>query len=197
MLTLHYSVHFAQFILQDILFPPAPSQPTFLHSMKLNDACVMELGAGIGFLATVLSPHTKQYYATDIAALVPLMRKNISKTSSESSSIPKAVALDIDWVQLHTASPSWRSHAFLSLNADIIICCDCIYNAALIPPLITTLNHYATPKTSVVIVAELRHEDVLREFLSSWLSSNNWEIWRLPESKLGKRTIAWVGWIRR
>ncbi|KIO29924.1 hypothetical protein M407DRAFT_226083 [Tulasnella calospora MUT 4182] len=186
------SVRLCQLLLTEHHFPPA--QP-LLRRVSLETARVLELGAGIGLLACALGPLTGHYTVTDIEVLVPLLRKNVSRSALSPS---RVTVTDFDWVALQNAPKSRRSTVF-GVDGhgpfDLILCCDCIYNTELVPPLVEAIN-YAAPGsgTVVLVVAELREEDVLREFLSTWLESGSWEIWRLPERHLGVRTIAWAGW---
>ena len=54
---------------------------------------------------------------------------------------------------------------------DLLLVVDCIFHPALVRPLLATLTSLATPwHTAVVVVAELRAEDVLREFLKGWIA---------------------------
>ena len=56
---------------------------------------------------------------------------------------------------------------------DLILAVDCIYHPSLVGPLVSTINHFARPdRTIVVVVSELRAEDVLRGFLEAWLGSS-------------------------
>jgi hypothetical protein len=83
---------------------------------------------------------------------------------------------------------------------DLVLVADCIYNPSLIPALISTVNHVAAMSsgepTPVLVVVELRSEDVLREFLENWLSSGFWQVWRVggEVGPLGMPYVAWVGW---
>jgi hypothetical protein len=88
----------------------------------------------------------------------------------------------------------------------LILVVDCIYHPSLIPPLLSTLDHLARrrldiPSTSssaqdldaagagagtpgedgadILVVAELRSEDVIREFLEGWRALEGWTIWSL------------------
>ena len=46
---------------------------------------------------------------------------------------------------------------------------------------------------SSVVVAELRAEDVLREFLQGWIALG-WRVWSVGEDLLGARWGMWVAW---
>jgi hypothetical protein len=60
--------------------------------------------------------------------------------------------------------------------------------------LVTTIDYLSIPgKTTVLIISELRAEDVIREFIKTWLSEPGWEIWRIPNEVLGKHYAIWMG----
>ena len=57
------------------------------------------------------------------------------------------------------------------------------------------MRYLATPgKTTVVVVVELRADDVIREFLEAWLQSDpRWQIWSLGEKRLDSAYALWAG----
>lgn len=124
----------------------------------------------------------RKYTATDIPALLPLLRKN-----ALSSSVTIAA---LDWTL-----PALRQVDLLGPDApDVLLAVDCIYHPALVRPLLTTLTALATPlHTAAVVVAELRAEDVLREFLQGWMELG-WRVWSVGEDLLGARWGMWVAW---
>jgi len=102
---------------------------------------------------------------------------------------------------------------------DLILAVDTLYNTALISPFLAVLDEFASkgsltsdggedfPPTLVVVVCELRDEDVLREFLEGWLELPGWEIWRVGDTNTDgdgvddvARTfmqgpfVVWAGW---
>lgn len=193
------SVHLARFILTQHHFPPFdPLQPLLAPSL-LPNARVLELGAGIGLLACLLAPLVQSYTVTDLDNLIPLIKKNTKRTLHLASGKTRATvtATPLDWVALH-AAPASRRPAVFDVDAqgpfDLIVCCDCIYNTSLVPALVTAINYcaYGTA-TPVLVVVELREEDVLREFLGTWLASGTWEVWRLPQEYFSSRTVGWIG----
>jgi protein N-lysine methyltransferase METTL21D len=138
--------------------------------------------AGTGLLALALSPLVRKYTATDIPALLPLLRKNVLSAS--------VTVTALDWTlpalrQVDTHGPD---------APDVLLAVDCIYHPALIRPLLTTLTALATPQHTVaVVVVELRAEDVLREFLQEWIALG-WCVWSVGEDLLGARWGMWVAW---
>ncbi|TBU44697.1 putative methyltransferase-domain-containing protein [Dichomitus squalens] len=204
----HASVDFAEVILQQLR---NRSPHGFFTPEGLAQAHVVELGAGTGLLGVLLSPFVHQYTITDIEDLVPLIRKNVTrnlpipltsppepKHSPPKSPIPNVVTMALDWIQLHNAPASLRPRLVPSDPADILLVVDCIYHPSLLPAMLTTIDYLAVPdKTAVVVVVELRAEDVIREFLQGWLdkssSQGEWEIWSVGELLEGPYAV-WVGW---
>jgi len=174
------SVEFLSLVLQQKHFPE--TRRSLFDYVKLSQAHVMELGAGTGLLALALSPLVRKYTATDIPALIPLLRKNVI-------SAPVTV-IALDWTL-----PALRQVDVHDADApDVLLAVDCIYHPALIRPLLTTLTALARPQhTAAVVVAELRAEDVLREFLQEWIALG-WSVWSVGEDLLGARWGMWVAW---
>lgn len=151
----------------------------------------------------MLSPLVRQYTVTDIPDLLPLIRKNLSlnydgwpnlKSSGAGSNITVEA---LDWIQLHCTPLALRSRLVPAPAdpIDLILAVDCIYNPALLPALVETIDFLTTPdKTAVLIVMELRQEDVVREFLELWISKGGWEIRRASSAFVGVRYAVWIGW---
>jgi len=161
----------------------------------LSRAHVLELGAGTGLLSIALSPLVRQYTVTDIADLVPLIRKNLAlNTPSPRSS--NVTAEELDWVQFESTSPDLRSKLFSCPIVDLLLVVDCVYHPSLLPPLIETINHLTTrEKTIVLIAVELRSEEVIREFLDLLIRNDEgWEIWSVGEHLLDMSYAMWILW---
>ncbi|KAH9008690.1 putative methyltransferase-domain-containing protein [Lactarius deliciosus] len=174
------SVEFLSLALQQRHFPER--RRSLFDYGKLSQAHVLELGAGTGLLALALSPFVRKYTATDIPALVPLLRKNVLSAS--------VTVTALDWTL-----PALRQVDVGGTDApDVLLVVDCVYHPALVRPLLTTLTALATPQRTVaVVVVELRAEDVLREFLQEWIALG-WRVWSVGEDLLGARWGMWVGW---
>ena len=170
--------------------------------------------AGTGLLGVVLSAFVRHYTITDIEELVPLIRKNVARNSLGPSAPshrlksstpgspplplpPEVVVTALDWVQLHNAPASLRPQLVPAEPAAIVLVVDCIYHPSLLPALLTTIDYLTVPdKTAVVVVVELRAEDVIREFLQGWLeksSQGEWELWSVGDLLEGPYAV-WVGW---
>ena len=130
----------------------------------------------------------RRYTATDIPALVPLLRKNLVSVSAPPTTGTVAVAA-LDWTL-----PPQRQIDICDVPPDVLLVVDCIYHPTLVRPLLTTLTALAAPRRTVaLVVAELRAEDVLREFLQGWLALG-WSMWSVAEDLLGPRWGMWVAW---
>lgn len=173
----------------------------FLDTRSLASARVLELGSGTGTLSILLSHLVRSWTATDISALLPLIRKNISRNadamkgfnasrvsgSKDRADVPTKVSVEeLDW----TWSPRQIQRAFPSLPQegsgnsdnhqdtafDLLLAVDCLFNESLVKPFVNVLNN--VDAEVVVIVSELRSPDVLRLFLEEWLKSGEWTVWR-------------------
>ena len=150
--------------------------------------------AGTGLLGIALSPLVHRYTSTDMAPLIPLIQKNLSSNLPLGSNV---VAKELDWITLAATLSSKRSNVFNTEEhpIDLLLAVDCLYHPSLIPPFLTTIDYLATPdRTTVLIVSELRAEDVTRTFLETWLSMSAWKIWRVPNDAVGKHYAIWLGW---
>jgi len=185
------SVCFAQMVLQQYHYNSGTS---LLDPELLSSAHVLELGAGTGLLSIVLSPLVHLYTATDIAELIPLIRKNITQ-NVVSSILPRVNAEELDWLRLQSATSAQRLKFFAYPEIDLLLVVDCIYHPSLLPALVETICHLATKDRTVVFVAaELRAEGVIEEFLRLWLGNGEcWEIWSVGEVLLDPSYPMWIG----
>ncbi|KAI0258905.1 hypothetical protein BC834DRAFT_834385 [Gloeopeniophorella convolvens] len=172
------SIEFLTLVLQQHRFPP---EYTLFDYVGLSAAHVLELGCappGTGLLARALAPLVRRYTATDIPALVPLLRKNLV-------AVPGTAAAALDWTL-----PAARQLDVSTGPPDLVLVVDCIYHPTLVRPLLETLRALGAP---ALVVAELRAEDVLREFLAGWLA-DGWHMWSVGEGLLGPRWGMWIGY---
>jgi protein N-lysine methyltransferase METTL21D len=153
--------------------------------------------SGTGLLSILFSSLVRRYTVTDIPELIPLIKKNISMNISNKSMF-NITAQDLDWITLQSTPPTLRAKAFSFEVVDLLLTVDCVYHPSLVSPLVNTMQYLTTPgKTTVVVVVELRMEDVVREFLETWLRSDpRWQIWSLGEQKLDSAYGLWMGRLR-
>lgn len=184
-------------------------------TVELCHVFVTHGSGGTGLLGIALSPIVARYTLTDVQALVPLIQKNVAHNrnlpSLPRSTVPRrrsthgtaskelntnVVIEALDWEALYGASPSLRRTSFQYPPIDLLLVVDCIYHPSLLPALLATIDHLATPGvTAALVVVELRAEDVIREFLDGWLSLSNgaWRLWSIPNILDGPYAV-WVGW---
>lgn len=157
----------------------------------------------------------RNYTITDIGPLLPLIRKNVSLNSpgwhdaSLGKSKSNITVEELDWLALASLSsstararyrpvppaPTSEVESTDPLAWDIVFAVDGIYNPSLLPALVDTIDAVSTPgRTWVLVVAELRQEDVPREFLDLWLkqAEGKWEITRI-EGLLDVQFVVWAG----
>lgn len=151
-------------------------------------------------MAVALSPLVRRYTATDMADILPLLHKNMALNfDGWPNCLPLAAGSNVfveelDWVHLHATDYTRRSLVFESEAIDLLLIIDCIYHPSLLPALVDTIHYLATPnQTIVLVVVELRADDVLREFLQLWLGKPGWEIWRVGDGLLCMPYVMWLG----
>jgi predicted nicotinamide N-methyase len=196
------SIAFAQVILQQHHFPP--SNPLVDKDM-LRESHILELGAGTGLLSIALSACAKSYTATDIAPLLPLIRKNVALNFSgwtQNTKPPEGLpgsnvfVEELDWETLLSLPPTGRSRYYpkppeLNAKWDLVLIVDCIYHPSLLPALVETIETVSTAgKTWSLVVVELRQEDVVREFLEIWMNKGTWRLFRVD----GLLDLPYVVW---
>ncbi|KAI6119214.1 hypothetical protein EDD16DRAFT_1555119 [Pisolithus croceorrhizus] len=202
------SVEFCRAVLHQYFFP---SGSVVFDYSRLSECNCLELGAGTGLLGIALSPLFRAYTATDIAALLPLIRKNMTlnprpKYGAVGSQCMNLTVEELDWLTLASLPPgptrirycpSPRVGASSMPNKDdiwdLILAVDCIYHPSLLRPLVDTIEALSTPgRTWAFVVVELRQEDVIREFLNLWLTLEGWVITRM-EGLLDENYAVWAG----
>ncbi len=174
---------------------------TFLAFSVLDSFSIFER-AGTGLLSILLSPLVRHYTVTDIDALIPLISKNLvlnsllrDKGSGHFTGDTITVEA-LDWIALHKAPASSRRTLFPYAPIDLLLVVDCIYHPSLLPALVETIDYLATPNyTAVLVVVELRAEDVVRDFLELWSGAGEgcWEIWHAQNVMDGPYAV-WLGW---
>ncbi|KAI9460730.1 putative methyltransferase-domain-containing protein [Russula earlei] len=180
------SIEFLSLVLHQLHFPE-PTRTGLFDYAKLSQTHILELGAGTGLLALGLSSLVRRYTATDVPALVPLLRKNLLSVTPTTANTVTVAALD--WTL-----PARRQVDVCADPPDVLLVVDCIYHPTLVPPLLGTMTALAEPRRTVaLVVAELRAEDVLRGFLEEWIALG-WRVWSVGEGLLGPRWGMWVGW---
>lgn len=179
---------------------------------------MLELGCGIsGIVALALAPIIKSYTLTDQEYVMKFLNKNLEENRMEpkgASKVRKGVSKSKNKSAAHitticnnitTRSLDWETDEVASALAgcghedgsfDVVIACDCIYNDALIDPLVQTCaevcqlrkvkNKGSEVQPTLCIVAQqLRSAEVFEAWLSAF--HKVFQVWRLPDSELSKQ----------
>ncbi|KAG7580170.1 hypothetical protein FFLO_00141 [Filobasidium floriforme] len=187
------SLFLAEFLLQQFYFP-LPTFTPLINPTLAKTSSVLELGAGTGLSSVLLHEIFGSWTATDQYDNLKLISRNLKENKLEDVVGIK----EVDWFQsLEKASQS--SHRQEGGEYDLVLAIDCIYNEALIKPLVATFDRYTMRrKTLVWVVIELRSSDVVTAFLEEWLSHDGWTIYRLGEEAMGPKMargfVGWIGW---
>ena len=184
----------------------------FQSTVLDRQSTVLELGCGIsGIVAISSSPRVGKYVATDqeyvFKWLKPNIQNNIPKTKSSdkikqhgkvthSNAISNNILImTLDWESSSVSDlPKMMgvnsADNVQSINA--VVACDCIYNEALIEPMVRTCAEIcqlpdasSTGKATVCIIAQQLRSDVVFE---AWLSAFHkiFKTWRVPDDLLIK-----------
>jgi hypothetical protein len=190
-----------------------PSNLLFRFNVLEPSSSVLELGCGIsGIIGLALSPVIKSYIMTDQEYVLRLLQENLSENQQHTSSSSKGrkstakskrgnasslpaksniAVRTLDWEEDEVTTSLTSSESNQSFDA--IIACDCIYNDALINPLVETCveacrlrisdSSGGTQKPTVCIVAQqLRSPDVFEGWLKAFFKF--FRVWRIPDGEL-------------
>ncbi|KAF6816997.1 hypothetical protein CSOJ01_02694 [Colletotrichum sojae] len=196
--------------------PTSPFSPIFTPS-----SVVLELGCGISPLtALLLAQRISRYILTDQPYVSRMIHQNLeanplpsstSNSSSSSSRRRKAAASTatsaasgpgviefrpLDW-ELDTPTPDLTGSA-AARSFDAVVCCDCIYNEALVEPLVSATADLARLRLRVqeeeeveavrsepcvcIVAQQLRSPDVFEEWVKAF--HRRFRVWRVPDELL-------------
>jgi hypothetical protein len=180
----------------------SPSNILFTSGVLGSDSIVLELGCGVsGLIGLVLAPKIREYVLTDQEYVMKILRRNIteniqagpSKTIRNSGS--RGSKNDRPKGNIAIKSLDWESDSLSRLyidlglteegdHMDLLISCDCIYNEALIHPLVETqvsicqMAPQLTP-TLCIVTQQIRSPDVFESWLNTFHS--HFRVWRVPD----------------
>ena len=177
----------------------------FTGGLLEGSSKVLELGSGIsGIVPCVLAPKVDTVVATDQQHLLKILRENIAANSirtpakrSKAHAPRQSTAvrvISLDWEE-DDAPNVLAAHGFSNGAIDVIFTNDCIYNYALIDPLMQTCRDICTVRcrkdansghkgvpTVFVIDQQLRQAEVFEQWLQTAL---RWfRVWRVPDELL-------------
>lgn len=175
--------------------------PLFASGALDSESIVLELGSGTaGLVPMILSNRIEKVIATDqqyalkhlsenVEANLPRLRSGQSRTHGTSIE-----TLALDW-EIDDIPAFLRTHE-LGDGVDAVLMCDCIFNYALIAPLIETCTEICRARskhraivargkakpTICIIAQQLRQPEVFQQWLEEFLKA--FRIWRVPASTL-------------
>ncbi|KAK4644289.1 Ribosomal protein lysine methyltransferase [Podospora bellae-mahoneyi] len=188
----------------------------FQSEILSSNSLVLELGCGISALVGLcLGPRVKGYVLTDQPYVAKFVEQNVAenahisasstgkgkakgkKTKATAASHSKdnnVVFTPLDW-ETDEATPSLLTDLPDTAGRksfDAIIACDCIYNEALIDPLVSTCADICRLRTQesdteadptiCVIAQQLRDDQVFEGWLARFMES--FHTWRAPDELL-------------
>lgn len=192
--------------------------PLFETGVLNSHSVVLELGTGIsGLIPLVLGPKVGRVIATDQQYSLRPLRENIEANKPVRRSGPHSITSNVDVLPLDWETDDISSFLRmydLDMGVDAMIICDCIFNYALIPPLVQTCTDICNFREeqfreqgcrplqpSLCIVAQqLRQPDVFEEWLREFLKA--FKVWRVPDTMLseelkqGSAFVVHVGMLR-
>jgi protein N-lysine methyltransferase METTL21D len=178
---------------------------------------VLELGSGTGILPALLFSSTRflakevRWLATDRGDMLQLLNKNLRQLAQRHPATSELVSTElVDWLEVHDAVQKAKvnstglcsvlKHASARFDgaehgeglsyADLIVAVDCVFNPSLVPAFLDTLAALSAPDRTVsFVLVELREQEMMRQFVDSWLqhefNGKTWEIWSLECGALG------------
>lgn len=188
----------------------SPSNFLFRHGILNITSTILELGCGIsGIIGLTLGPLVGTYVLTDQEYVMKYLNQNLAenqpestssasksrKTTSKSKKLSQAslgntvsniIAKPLDWETDQITSSLTGSGPGVSC----VIACDCIYNDALIKPLVDTcrdacqlrvVDREDTP-TVCIVAQQLRSAEVFEGWLKDF--HKVFRAWRVPDQEL-------------
>lgn len=194
------SVHFAEWL-------GSSRNPLFEKCYLNSESVILELGSGIsGLVSSMLEPRVQRIVATDQKYALKLLQENLNNNSllpkTHSSRLHKNKrrangghidVLALDW-EIDDIDSFLHAHGFED-GVDALIICDCIFNYALIAPLVETCTEICGARekkrkkggseirpTLCVVAQQLRQPDVFEQWLQAF--SEGFRVWRVQNAML-------------
>lgn len=169
-------------------FLSSPKNPLFTTNTLTSISAVLELGCGISPLnALAVSPHIASYTLTDQPYVQRLITQNITENLPTPGKNKKGTGGSVKKGDIKFRILDWE-HDQLTLswgNFDVVVCCDCVYNEALVSPLVQTcvdacrLRGEGERQTVCIVAQQLRSHEVCESWLKEFHKS--FHVWRLPD----------------
>ena len=187
-----------------------PSNLLFKHGILDTTSTVLELGCGIsGIIGLTLGPLIGTYILTDQDYVMKYLNQNLAENQLDSSvsasksrkstskvkkdmrptnAVSKVITKPLDWETDQITSSLMGSETKVSFDA--VVACDCIYNDALIKPLVDTCKDACqlgfsdeenTP-TVCIVAQQLRSAEVFEGWFKEF--HKIFHVWRVPDEEL-------------
>jgi Lysine methyltransferase len=190
----------------------SPENLLFRYNVLSSATSILELGSGVsGIIGLALGPYIQQYTLTDQEYVMKYLSQNLLENASglnspviknRKSKSKSMIPLAIDRMKSNIiAKPlDWETDEVSALvsrdsrkSFDILLACDCIYNEALISPLVQTCvdacqlrrvqsEHLEAEPTLCIIAQQLRSAEIFEEWLKAFHKA--FRVWRVPDADL-------------
>lgn len=161
------------------LWPGGQVLAAYLADSKPSNARVLELGAGIGYLALSLQDSGYNVTATDVEPVLSLvLRPNVGQTVE---------VAELDWFDLSGSS-------LVDEEWDIIVTADTVYAQHLLPGLWDAIQAAVKGKTATTVYVAMERRDPGLVDAAIAMGSERGCVLRKVSSGLIEKAIAKAGW---
>jgi predicted nicotinamide N-methyase len=119
---------------------------------------VLELGAGMGLGGIAFSLLGASVVLTDVAEVIPLLKRNVELNLG--CSCPDVTVMELDWFKPEQLEALTPSPPF-----DYVIAADCVYAEHIIPHFHSIVQAATNDKSIVLVVNELRSHLIQAKFI--------------------------------
>lgn len=210
-------------------FISSPSNLFFTSGVLSLSSTVLELGCGISPLTGLaLGPHVAHYLLTDQSYVQRLVNQNIDENTQPSTSVRKGgdshkgksktkpkgkastnttrTAGAVKFETLDWETDSVAAGLSPTGDFDMVVACDCVYNEALVRPLVSTCVDACRLRdadekvegdegmpTICVVAQQLRSDEVFEAWLVEF--HRHFHAWRIPDEILPRPLRSDVGFV--
>lgn len=180
-----------------------PPNPLFKQDILNSNSNALELGAGIsGLVPLILASRIEKFYATDQSYVLKALNGNILANTRDSKNRGKKSSKADPQGGISTFALDWENDDIASvltangveLGTDLLLAVDCIYNYALIEPLVQTCTDICKMRsrddgddcrgisTICILAQQIRQPDVFEQWLRNF--RQHFRVWRIPDDLL-------------
>ncbi|XP_046637123.1 protein-lysine N-methyltransferase EEF2KMT-like [Daphnia pulicaria] len=143
------------------------------NRQRITGMTVVELGSGAGLVGLTCYKTCKPGYITMTdfhPKVMETLRYNLENNQLIENSSPPIDIQPLDWMEFHTKSES-------SLQADLVLASDVVFDVELIPALVGTLSKLLHPRDnqllpSAIVACTERNQETLNRFLYELAQQN-------------------------